>query len=441
MAKTRHPAVLPKAARRLNVRDMVQAAAQPEDTTVVSDASVVPSTQPRRNPARDSRMSTLDNYAVDQPTPKNARKKIINDKDDVEAPKVKKAKKMTTKAKPAKKKPKAPPAKPQPNKKKGEGELKKQLAELRANVNMMDANREPFSRSGPFRFLDLPREIRDMVYHHVVLPPVSQILGDRPKMRPLNLDAFDYSRLCLSSNRTAILQASKQLREEGRKVLFEESIYQVDLGLKRWCFDVFEPENHDPRAISKGEKYHEQCIEHDNEMWLLDGMAGSPGWNLSEIRKLHITINLRVYTHAQDPEYGYAPYRILEKISVRGLHGMKNLQHLRISILHGYAPPELQAFYDGTAHAPLKVRELMRRLIGSIPKTVKTVRWGLKEEEIMQEYPDRSRRSVSIGSSSFMKSAFKHMQHVRPEVLEPLAKELEVLRGMDAEYYSTPIAS
>ncbi|KAF2814086.1 uncharacterized protein BDZ99DRAFT_231256 [Mytilinidion resinicola] len=319
---------------------------------------------------------------------------------------------------------------------------KKQIVGLKADAP------KPFSRSGPFRFLDLPREVRDMVYHHVVLPPVSEYLGARPKMHSYIRTELDYPPLRVSSNRTAILQTSKQVCEESKKVLYEEPIYQVDLTLKHWCFDVFEPEiyNDDPTVLSGGEKYHEQWADDRNDTWLLDGMAGIPEWNLSAIRKLHITINLCRYTHAKDEEFGYAPYRILEKISVRALHGMKNLRNLRISIIHGWLPPELQGFFQGITYAPLKMRELMRKLIGSIPKTVKTVRWGLTEEEIRKEYPNppRAHRHTAPPSSmtfGLINSGLKHTQHVRAEVLKPLVKEFEVLRGMDAEYYSTPLES
>ncbi|KAF2500504.1 hypothetical protein BU16DRAFT_602334 [Lophium mytilinum] len=169
--------------------------------------------------------------------------------------------------------------------------------------------------AGPFRLLDLPRELRDMVYGRILVPvkPDSQVsetpiaYADPPGLKfgenGITHNFLNKPNLLpqvrpLTTTRTAILQTSKQVNEEAREILYESHIFQVDMDEGLWRFDTPAPADEDENTEEARLKVqYEQHYHHDTEYaesaLLREAAAASIGWELSSIRRMHLHIDLR----------------------------------------------------------------------------------------------------------------------------------------------------
>lgn len=217
--------------------------------------------------------------------------------------------------------------------------------------------------------------------------------------------------------------------------MYESHIFQLDMSAGYWRFDMPAPVDEDQASENlRWDTHYEQY--HRSEA-LRRASPVSTGWDLSLISQLHLHIGLRGDSLSISESGGDWAYNTLHFLEFRGLHVMTKLRKLRISFVHGQkVPPMLGAFLRGTrgAPAPSAMRDMMRRLVSSIPKSVQEIRWGLSEEE----KKDGAFLTTSMNyyeREKILKTPTDYV-HVGPEPLEALAREFEVLRGMDTEYYS-----
>ncbi|KAF2814084.1 uncharacterized protein BDZ99DRAFT_459815, partial [Mytilinidion resinicola] len=107
---------------------------------------------------------------------------------------------------------------------------------------------------------------------------------------------------------------------------------------------------------------------------------------------------------------------------------MHELKHICVSITYTSSlPPALLTFFQGKGKAPVKMREMMRTLIASIPNTVEKVKWNFTDSERDIEWPEEYRED------------YPRWSEVDGNVLEKLAKEFEALRGMEAAYFQEEV--
>jgi hypothetical protein len=161
-------------------------------------------------------------------------------------------------------------------------------------------------------------------------------------------------------------------------------------------------------------------------------------WDLSLVRRLHIHIKIRGIDGVL---LKYPGFTMLSTFSFPAPHKMSNLRDLRVSFQHDSqfdafrpVPLDLVALFDGVGPALPVVRGMIRALLASAPKQA-SMRWGLTEGE--KRYPSLYQRTLpdwyEVGVS-------ENQVPIPAAVCEGLVKELEGIRGSEAEKYAMSAA-
>ncbi|KAF2500230.1 hypothetical protein BU16DRAFT_578232 [Lophium mytilinum] len=287
----------------------------------------------------------------------------------------------------------------------------------------------PWKPTGPFKFLELPRELRDMVYDKIFedLPerhPWGNLVHDASEAlfypwrgSPMLAGLLGYDDVPIALNGpTAVLRTCKQVNEEAKEALYRDRIFIATFNeMKR-------------RFGSRRQLHYDHPFQH------IPSSAIDCRWDFASIRRLVILFDMGdgmagEVNDDDGPNFEYSGDILLSTASFEALRTMPNLKELRIGMTYdSAAAPQLLRFFKGGDKAPYLLRNMMRSLIASIPKTV-PVEWGLAEQDYRDMFWMNSAKDV------------REMQifqwgTVEGKVLKGLADEFEGLRGTDIDYYA-----
>jgi hypothetical protein len=113
--------------------------------------------------------------------------------------------------------------------------LRRWLSRSRSSHNYAPVAQGPKSRPGSSRFLELPREIRNLIYRELLLNTLPLIVHMRRVHR------FEAS----TTPYPAILQTNKQIHDEAAAVLYGENTWFSAAPIKffYWADELYEPES------------------------------------------------------------------------------------------------------------------------------------------------------------------------------------------------------
>ncbi|KAF2500216.1 hypothetical protein BU16DRAFT_240180 [Lophium mytilinum] len=314
---------------------------------------------------------------------------------------------------------------------------------------------KPWEPTGPFRFLDLPRELRDVVYGHIFNSLPGEVSESKSPtiVKPAKGEGPVYDRPDFRLQKShVIIQSCKQVHEEVKDTIYGLHTFSITLDKQHPHFHCPLHATHrtDGSKIPLPSNAANADIEDafmDEDLlvrppvvqyngpfrgWMTRRACYNRrprtqhGWDLTAVRKLNLKLDLALGREHYVLFNNRVPdvYKHLSNFSFRGLYAMKELQDLCVSIAYGPdCPPALLAFFEGNGKALVKVRELIRTLMASIPKTVNNVRWNFTKSEYDVEW--------TVGNAFQVKG----WTEVNGNFLEKLAKEFEACRGMDAEYF------
>ncbi|KAF2500506.1 hypothetical protein BU16DRAFT_248616 [Lophium mytilinum] len=144
-------------------------------------------------------------------------------------------------------------------------------------------------------------------------------------------------------------------------------------------------------------------------------------------RRLHMQFNLRGYEFESVWQRLLFPdpaYFALQEFSFKALHEMAELRELRVSFVYeGNLPSELLDFLNEKGPATLVMRDMVRTLVASTPKSVMGVRWGLSAEEAL---------------AAVLKPGYVR---VEAAVLKALVREFDDIRASNIEYYADSVVA
>ncbi|KAF2500590.1 hypothetical protein BU16DRAFT_523367 [Lophium mytilinum] len=317
----------------------------------------------------------------------------------------------------------------------------------------------PWVPSGPFRFLDLPRELRDNVYAELLTSENLNTRGtyygydncrlhvwDREDAKRLGRvwqrenesDESDESEgSSVSSNHhtqiifTAIMRTSKQIHVEAKKALYDLNTFSIDL--TRLI----------PRLLNEAE-HPDQTLPNnyirlaDHEPYQLgDELPGGLNYNCdpSAICRLNLQLHLWDAEGMSDRRTRpglfanrnafVGPFDVLAKLSLQGFHQMKSLQKVRISLAYDeIGVPTLVRWCKGDGPPPMRIRSFMRDLVAAVPEKVQ-ITWGMTNAEAQKIVEESKWKGARMEA---------WWGFVAGDVLRKLADEFKCLKGMDAKF-------
>jgi hypothetical protein len=257
----------------------------------------------------------------------------------------------------------------------------------------------------PFRFKDLPPELRNMVYSYIVGKNSDRptLVFDAAELRYRIPNFNDTEQLTAN---TALLHVDQQIKYEALAVLYKHNTFYALLGEVNYAFDVV--------------PYEEGMVTHS---------ALPYGWDLSRIEHLCIDVEL-AYGNASN-----FTVDTLQSVCLSSLLRMTGLRSLRFFIvtnaetLAGTPPMYNDLLHDGgkMPYGTVWYRQVMRNLITVVPKGV-DVLLGLGETEDQLKYYEAGQ----VGWDVRPLWEDNQWAYVPKEFLEKTWEEFGVLRGADA---------
>ncbi|KAF2500229.1 hypothetical protein BU16DRAFT_534846 [Lophium mytilinum] len=302
-------------------------------------------------------------------------------------------------------------------------------------------------RHPSFRFLDLPREIRDIVYGILMTNSRSGSEGlfhsikDRhaPKARLKSRPGRPLK------PRTALLCVNKQIYEEAKEALYTNNVFSVALAQNNLRFtNKPVPGPFRFEAILPGaSKAHNEAFHNEFDRKVVapskNECPSQPaipfGWDLTAIRYLHVQIYLEdtELEYAQSEPCYSGAYAQMSKLSWESFHKMGKLVNLSVRLLFlDDSPPTLLRFCLGIGPAPMQLRHMLRGLVAAVPRSAGEIRWGCgvtKDELKWFEKVERSAEHFAF--NDFDGNSY---EMVDGKALEKLVVGLDAIRGIDADY-------
>ncbi|KAF2499853.1 hypothetical protein BU16DRAFT_536139 [Lophium mytilinum] len=288
--------------------------------------------------------------------------------------------------------------------------------------------------TGAFRFLDLPRELRDMVYDLALKQGIvlwkSKLVKD--KGATLYGERLSLQGPAPHLKKFAILEICKQVSKEVKEALYPQLTFGLILASSSaWLhyshypchFDVPGCYNPGPESFPPpyaGLLNHVRVTNHN--------------WDIEHIQRLVMIFELNVKQtsprfnpldgHTDLGRSGPDPARF------RALHYMRSLRELRVVIIYNGATPRalLKFFERESEHVPDKLQATMQSLIAATPKHV-TIEWGWTKEKYMTAF----RRPFRYLND--MRDPKRRFELVQEEVLKRLADGFPGLQRTEAEVF------